>query len=326
MPYSTLRDKKTELIRKARDGSIFIAPFSATGITTLTTGTPTNEIQTVTITGTPTGGTFTLTFNGLTTAGIAYNAVAGAVQTALEALGNIDSGDVAVGGGPGPGTPYTVTFAGQYSATNVDAMTASAAGLTGGTSPAVNVTTSTPGVSVDLSPLPSGWEDLGYTSTDGVNFGRTTEVSEVRSFGSADPTRSDITSDVITMGATAQETKLLTLGLYTGADTAGMQAAAGTGEFSISKPNVPGFKFYRALGLFLDRDDFGREIWMGRYMPRCRVTEYGEQAFNDGEDPVSYNMTFTGYEDSSLGYSHRWIFGGPGWLSLLDEMGIPQAS
>src|SRR5690349_5499917 len=38
VPYSALRDKKTELIRKARDGSVFIAPTSATAITTLTTG------------------------------------------------------------------------------------------------------------------------------------------------------------------------------------------------------------------------------------------------------------------------------------------------
>lgn len=325
MPYSDLRDKKTELIRKARDGSVFVSPFSATGITTLTTGTPTNEIQTVTITGTPTGGSITLTFNGLTTAAIAYNANAAAVQSALEALANIDSGDVVVGGGAGPGTPWTVTFAGQYAATNVPAMTASSS-LTGGTSPAVAVTTPTPGVGVDLSPLPSGWEDLGWTSTDGAKYGRTTEVSEVRSFGSVDPTRSDVTKDTITMAVTAQETKLLTLGMYTGADVSALQAAAGTGEVSIAKPNVPGFRFYRALGLFVDRDDFGREIYLGRYMPRCRVTDWGEQGYDSADDPVSFNMTLTGFEDSSVGYAHRWIFGGPGWLALLDEMGIAQAS
>ena len=102
MSYDDLKNKKNELIRKARDGSVFIAPSTATGITTITTGAPTNEIQTVTITGTPTGGTFTLTFSGQTTAGIAYNAIAGAVQTALLALSNLDTGDVTVGGGPGP--------------------------------------------------------------------------------------------------------------------------------------------------------------------------------------------------------------------------------
>jgi hypothetical protein len=219
-----------------------------------------------------------------------------------------------------------VTFAGQYAAMDVPALTASGALLTGGTSPDVTISTPTPGEAVDLTPLPSGWDDLGWTSSDGVTYGRETEVSDVTSFGSVEPTRSDVTRDAITMSVTAQETKLLTLGLYTGADTAGLKADAITGEFGISKPNVPGFRFYRVLGLFEDRDDSGLPIWVARYMPRCRITEWGEQQFTDGDDPISYNMTFTGFEDSTAGYSHRWLFGGPGWQGLLAEMGIPIAS
>jgi hypothetical protein len=46
---------------------------------------------------------------------------------------------------PAPGTPVTVTFGGNYDGADVPQMTASAAGLTGGTSPAVTVTTTTPG-------------------------------------------------------------------------------------------------------------------------------------------------------------------------------------
>jgi hypothetical protein len=326
MPYSTLRDKKNQLIRKARDGSVFIASYSATGITTLTSGTPANEVQTVTITGTPTGGDFTLTFDGQTTAAIAYNAAAAAVQSALEALANIDPGDVTAGGGALPGTPVTVTFGGQYANSDVVLMTANGAGLTGGTTPAVAVTTTTPGASVDLAALPTGYEDLGWINTDGVTYGRETEVSDVNSFGSVEPTRSDVTRDTITMSVTAQETKLLTLGLYTGADTTALTATAGTGEFSISKPNIPGFRYYRVLGLYVDRDDDGREVYVARYMPRARITEWGEQQFTDGDDPIQYNMTFTGYEDSVVGYSHRWIFAGPGWLAQLADMGIDQAA
>ena len=104
-----------------------------------------DEVQTVTITGTPTGGTYTLTFSGQTTSGIPYNATATQVRTALEALSNISSGDVVCAGGPHPGTPITVTFGGNYDGADVPQMTASAAGLTGGTSPAVTVTTTTPG-------------------------------------------------------------------------------------------------------------------------------------------------------------------------------------
>jgi hypothetical protein len=108
-----------------------------------------DEVQTVTITGSPTGGTFTLTFNGQTTGNIAYNATAATVQAALEALSNINVGDVTVAGGPGPGTPWTVTFdatdsGGQFHGANVSQMTA-AGSFTGGTSPAVGVTTTTGG-------------------------------------------------------------------------------------------------------------------------------------------------------------------------------------
>jgi molybdenum-dependent DNA-binding transcriptional regulator ModE len=105
-----------------------------------------DEVQTVTITGTPTGGTFTLTYSGQTTAAIAYNATAATVEAALANLSNLRAEDIVVAGGPGPGTAYTVTFNGGVTdGANVAQMTASAAGLTGGTSPAVTVTTTTGG-------------------------------------------------------------------------------------------------------------------------------------------------------------------------------------
>jgi hypothetical protein len=218
MPYATLKDKKQELIRKARDGSAFVSPYSTAAITTLTTG-------------------------------------AGA----------------------------------------------------------------------DLAALPTGYSDMGWLSTDGAAYSRSTESSEVNSFGSVEPTRSDVTKDTITMAVTAQETSLLTIQLYTGSDLTAAQAAHTTGEFSVAKPSRPGYKYYRVLGLFVDDSDAG-EIYIARFMPRARITEFGEQPFNDGDTPIQYPLTWTGYEDSVLGYSHRWIFAGPGWLALLDEMGITQAS
>lgn len=137
----------------------------ATGGDVITTG-GTNEVQTITITGTPTGGTFTLTFDGETTSAIAYNAAATAVRAALLALSNIGANDVTVSGGPGPGSPYVATFAGGYANSNVPAMTATSS-LTGGTTPAVAVTTTTAGVEgatatgyrapqVNTDPLPNG--------------------------------------------------------------------------------------------------------------------------------------------------------------------------
>jgi len=102
---------------------------------------PVNEVQTVTVGGSPTGGTFTLTFAGQTTATITYNAAASAVQTALQALSTIGSGNITVSGSGGG--PYTCTFAGTLAGMNVAQMTASAAGLT--PSGTVTVVTTTPG-------------------------------------------------------------------------------------------------------------------------------------------------------------------------------------
>lgn len=100
-----------------------------------------SETQQVAITGTPTGGTFTLTFDGETTGTIAYNAIAGAVETALLALPNLAPGDVTVTGGALPGTPVSVAFSGVYEGINVPVMTSDDSGLTGGTDPAVVITT-----------------------------------------------------------------------------------------------------------------------------------------------------------------------------------------
>lgn len=85
----------------------------------------TNEVQVATVVGEPTGGTFTLTFQGQTTSGIAYNASAATVETALEALSNITDVTVAKSD-----WSYTVTFANPGSQ-DVAQMTGNGASLTG---------------------------------------------------------------------------------------------------------------------------------------------------------------------------------------------------
>jgi len=105
----------------------------------------TDEVQTITITGGPTGGSFTLTFDGETTDEIAYDATAEDVYNALVALDNIGPYDITVTGGPGPNSPWVVTFGGPAVAgTNVPEMTSSGS-FTGGSNPSVAVATTTGG-------------------------------------------------------------------------------------------------------------------------------------------------------------------------------------
>lgn len=150
--FTVVLEGMTEVRSALVPGGLAITPGTALYIsgadnTLATSGSPsegTDEIQTVTVTGAPTGGSFTLTFSGQTTAAIAYNATAATVQAALEALSNINPGDVAVTGAAGG--VWSVTFTGQYADVNVPAMTHTDS-LTGGTSPAVAVATGTSGAS-----------------------------------------------------------------------------------------------------------------------------------------------------------------------------------
>jgi hypothetical protein len=96
-------------------------------ITEVRKGSPgNNQIQKVNVSGT-TGGTFTLSFDGQTTGNINYNASAATVETALEGLSNIASGDVDVSGS----TPtWSVEFEGAYANRDVELMTGDGGSLT----------------------------------------------------------------------------------------------------------------------------------------------------------------------------------------------------
>lgn len=101
----------------------------------------TNEVQKVTLTGVGAGKTFKLAFDGEETAAIAITATAAVVLAALEAISNIQPGDVTVSGSVGG--PFTVTFTGRYAKTNVPQMTGTA---TEGTVTVTTVTSGSAGV------------------------------------------------------------------------------------------------------------------------------------------------------------------------------------
>lgn len=174
---------------------------------------------------------------------------------------------------------------------------------------------------IDLAPLPTDYEDLGWLSPDGVSFAREVAQSDVTSWGSVTPTRTDITSDTSTATVVAQETKLLTIGLATGADLAALTADATTGEVRVDKPARPSSKRYRLLTVAVDENDDG-EIYIARFFPRAKVSNYAEQSFSSGDDPITWGVTFTGEEDGDLGFSESWIFGGAGWKALTADMGF----
>ena len=180
-----------------------------------------------------------------------------------------------------------------------------------------------------LAPLPTAtlpevwampWGDFGWLSNDGAQFSNDVASSDTTSWGSVAATRTDITSDTSSMTVVMQETKLMTIGLYTGAELTPDSPEA-DGELIITKPSRPKSKAYRILSVAVDDGDAG-EIYIGRLLPRAKVVGKAEQAFGGGDDPIGWGVTFQGEEDSTLGFSERWFFGGPGWVGLLAKMGF----
>lgn len=70
--------------------------------------------------GTVSGGTLTITVEGETTATIAYDAAPAAVKSALEALGGVEVGDVAVSGTTIDADDVVIEFKGNFAARAVD--------------------------------------------------------------------------------------------------------------------------------------------------------------------------------------------------------------
>lgn len=121
-------------------------------------------VQTVTISGSPTGGTFALRYDGATTGQLAYDASAATVETALEGLAGIGSGNVTVSGSDGG--PYTVTFGGDLDLTALEQLTAPGAQnlLSGGSSPEATVATTVRYLARDGSTAAA---TITYAPTDG---------------------------------------------------------------------------------------------------------------------------------------------------------------
>lgn len=92
---------------------------------------PVNEVHEISLLGTYTGGNFTITYSFGTTAAISYNATAAQVQSALAALAGVGAGNVLVTGGPGPNSPWFVTWQGTLAGTAVATGTINGTGLTG---------------------------------------------------------------------------------------------------------------------------------------------------------------------------------------------------
>lgn len=170
--YGLITGFGMEFTRDSVSGSGSAIAQKVTDGSTLTAGT--NEVQTLTASGTVSGGTYTLAFMGEITSALAYNASNATILAALNALPNVVSGDITLGGGALPGTPVTFTFAQQYASGNVPMIVVDGTLLTGST-PAYTMTQTTPGAGlteVPEEPIAGNMWDF-YLNTSAATLGNT---------------------------------------------------------------------------------------------------------------------------------------------------------
>ncbi|MBT0771809.1 hypothetical protein KIH74_22905 [Kineosporia sp. J2-2] len=258
------------------------APTNAT--TALTAGV--NEQQTITITGSPTGGTFTLSYAGQTTAAIPYNATASAVRSALGALSTIGgTQNITVSGGPGPATPYVVTFRGALGMADLAGVTASGS-FTGGTSPAIAVTQTTQGAPGFVSP--------GLVSEDGLSADLSNSSNDVKAYGLSAVARKIVTDETTTFKVVFLETNPISTSIYNRLPLTGDGAVYPdqNGDWTTTEGQ---FRAQRYACVF-DLVDGPNRI--RKYCPSAEVTEKDSFTIKAGE-AILYGVTLTAYANSA---------------------------
>lgn len=164
------------------------------------------------------------------------------------------------------------------------------------------------------------YKDMGHVSTDGAQYATDINTSNVNSWGAVSPTRTDVTTKTTTLQVVAQETKALTLAIYTGYSVADIVPDA-NGLLTIKEPARPTTIYYRTLTVSVDETDDG-DIYLCRHQPLANVTAVAGQNLNNADDPTAWGVTFTGELDDAYGSAQAWLFGGAGWLAQLEAMGF----
>jgi len=255
-----------------------VAPTNATSALSTTNA---SAVQSIAITGTPTGGTFNLSFGGQTATGIVYNATNTAIQTALQALSSIGTGNVTV---TGSSPTYTVTFTGRLASQPLATMTASGA-FTGGTSPAIAVTTTTPGS--------MAWVSAGYVSEDGMEMTIKEDSNDIRAYASFPVVRKIVKASETSFKLTFLETNIVTQAIRARYPLAGLTSLlASGGEIAVTEGPARTTRY----SMSIDVTDGASRIRY--YAPIVEVTDRESESIKAGE-ALTYGVTFSAYPDSS---------------------------
>lgn len=189
-----------------------------------------------------------------------------------------------------------------------------------GTAPAITTLVATGG----QIEIPTTYESAGWLSEDGITFSKDREFSEVRGWGSAAYLRRDIRTEDNTVQFNAIETRRITKELQMNRDLSAVQVSA-AGEWKtdiLDRPDPMNWRFC-AIGV----DGVGSSLfYVARVFHKCSVTEMDDEAWSDGDDPLSYNVTLSATPDDTLGTIGTEFMFGPGVTALAVRMGYTVAA
>lgn len=178
-----------------------------------------------------------------------------------------------------------------------------------------------------LKALPTGFVQLGRCTEDGVTWPRETELSEIFGNGSTNPGRSDIRRVTKRVSMTLMESRRKVIELAQGVDLSAVTtdlipASTGNPEVTWDEPEIPNYDYGRLIAIARDASTSG-EMYIGRLLPRAKVTEVGEETWNDQDQTMNTALTFTAYFDSTAGTAMRHFRGGPGYDEIVELEGFP---
>ena len=178
-----------------------------------------------------------------------------------------------------------------------------------------------------LAALPTGWTQLGRPTEDGITWPRETELSEIFGLGSTNPGRSDIRRATKRITFTIMESRRKVIELVQGVDlstvaTKKVPATTGTSsEVTWDEPELPNYDYMRLIAIARDTTA-GGEMYIGRQLLRAKVTEIGEETWNDQDNTMATELTLTAYFDSTAGTAMRHFRGGPGYTEIVQNEGF----
>jgi hypothetical protein len=167
----------------------------------------------------------------------------------------------------------------------------------------------------------TGFTSLGCMSEDGITFSEDISDSTITPWGSLDPARRDIITDVTTCHIVALETNKQTLAMYYDVDASTLTPDVTTAELHIDKSASAVAKYSRFIILGQDGAS-GSEYWPAKILPRASITGRGDMVFMGGDTAIVYDVTLTAFKDTAAGYAVRNVWAGPGWKTAQTAMGF----